>query len=40
MELTMQVPAGDRDRELRIAHDGYIAGKSLREIAEHLYGPA
>ena len=29
---------GDGDRELLTAHDGHIAGKSMREIAVDLYG--
>ena len=35
----MRDSATDGDRQLRIARDGCAAGKSLREIAEDLYGP-
>ena len=31
---------GDEDREVVIALDGHRAGKSMREIAENLYGAA
>ena len=36
--MTTQDSAADRDWELRIALDGHAAGRSVREIAEDLYG--
>ena len=37
-ELTRDEATAEGDRELLIALDGHAAGKSVREIAENLYG--
>ena len=36
--LTRDEATGDGDRELLIALEGHVAGKSTREIAVNLYG--
>ena len=36
--MTRNEATQDGDRELRIALDGHVAGKSTREIAVDLYG--
>ena len=36
--MTREEAMTDGNRELLIALDGHVAGKSMREIAEDLYG--